>query len=128
MYHRTLGALPATSENQWNPKLLRQGSALSAIIFFFISLYIYIYIFFFLLHSMVTQLHIHVYILFSHVFHHNRLDRVPSATQQDAIANPSQRQRSASIYPKLPVPPTPPPSPPPHPTAPVAQPLFFFFW
>uniref|UniRef100_A0A8D0MRY1 DUF1725 domain-containing protein n=1 Tax=Sus scrofa TaxID=9823 RepID=A0A8D0MRY1_PIG len=30
-----------------------------------------------------------------------------SATQQDPIANPSRRQHSASIYPKLPVPPSP---------------------
>ena len=44
---------------------------------------------FFLLHSMVTQLHIHVYILFSHiiVLHHKWLDIVPSATQQDLTAN-----------------------------------------
>ena len=48
---------------------------------------------------------------FSHyVFHHKWLDRVSSATQQDPLANPSQRQHSASIYPKLPFPPTPSPS------------------
>ena len=43
---------------------------------------------------MVTQLHIHVYILFSHIImlHHKWLDIVPSATQQDLIANPFQRQ------------------------------------
>ena len=36
----------------------------------------------FLLYSMVTQLHIHVYILFSHIiiFHHKWPDIVPSAT------------------------------------------------
>ena len=52
-----------------------------------------------------------IYIFFSHyMFHHKWLDRVPSATQQDHIANPSQRQHSASIYPKLQVPPTPSPS------------------
>ena len=44
------------------------------------------------------------------MFHHKWLDRVPSATQQNPIANPSQRQHSASIYPKLPLPPTPSPS------------------
>ena len=45
---------------------------------------------------------------FSHdVLHYNCLDRVPSATQQDPIANPSQGQHSASIYPKLPVLPLP---------------------
>ena len=39
----------------------------------------------FLLYSMVTQLHIYVYILFSHIIilHHKWLDIVPSATQQD---------------------------------------------
>ena len=37
---------------------------LSRLLYFFI-IYLYIYIFFFLLYSMVTQLHIHVYILFS---------------------------------------------------------------
>ena len=48
----------------------------------------------FLLYSMVTQLHIHVYFLFSHIImlHHKWLDIVPSATQQDLIAYPFQRQ------------------------------------
>ena len=56
----------------------------------------------------VTHTCIHSF--FSHyVFHHKWLDIVPSATQQHPTANPSQRQHSASIYPKLPVPPTPPP-------------------
>ena len=66
----------------------------------------------FLLYSMVTQLHIHVYILFSHIImrHHKWPDRVPSATQQDAIANPFQRQQSTSINPKLPIHPTPSPN------------------
>ena len=42
----------------------------------------------FLLHSEVTQLHIHVYILFSHIvmLHHKWPDIVPSAIQQDPIA------------------------------------------
>ena len=64
--------------------------------------------FFFLLYSMVTQLHIHVCILFSHfiLFHHKCLDIAPSATEQDLIANPFRRQQSASIYPRLPVHPT----------------------
>ena len=48
----------------------------------------------FLLYSMVTQLHTHVYILFSHIImlHHKWLDIVSSATQQDLIANPFQRE------------------------------------
>ena len=39
---------------------------------------------------MVTQLHIHLHILFSHItmLHRKWLDIVPSATQQDLIANP----------------------------------------
>ena len=42
----------------------------------------------------VTQLHIYVYIIFSHINmpHHKWLDIVPSAAQQDLIANPFQRQ------------------------------------
>ena len=61
---------------------------------------------------MVTQLHIHVHIQFSHIIilHHKGLDIIPSATQQDLIANPFQRQYSASINPKLPNHPTPSPS------------------
>ena len=47
-----------------------QSVPLALAIFFFFSsffkFYFFIYIFF-LLHSMVTQLHIHVYILFSHI-------------------------------------------------------------
>ena len=48
------------------------------------------YIIFFLLYSMVTQLHKHVYIFFSHIImlHHKWLDIVPSATLQDLLANP----------------------------------------
>ena len=48
----------------------------------------------FLLYIMVTQLHIQVYILFSHIImlHHMWLDIVPSATQQYLIANSFQRQ------------------------------------
>ena len=40
---------------------------------------------FFLLYSIVTQLHIHIYILFSPIImlHHKQLDIVLSATQQD---------------------------------------------
>ena len=43
---------------------------------------------------MVTQLYIHVYILFSPIImlHHKWLDIVLSATQQDLIANPFQKQ------------------------------------
>ena len=49
---------------------------------------------FFLLNSMVTKLHIHEYILFSHIImlHHKWLHIVPSATQKDLIANPFQRE------------------------------------
>jgi len=43
---------------------------------------------------MVTQLHMQVYILFSHIImlHHKCLYIIPNATQQDLIANPFQRQ------------------------------------
>ena len=52
---------------------------------------------------MVTQLHIHVHILFSHIImlHHKWLDIVPRATQQDLIANPFQREQFVSTNPKL---------------------------
>ena len=69
---------------------------------FFSFFKIFIYLFFnyfpntifFLLYSVVTQLHIHVHILFSPIImlHHKWLDIVPSATQQDLIANPFQKQ------------------------------------
>ena len=51
----------------------------------FILLLLPQYKFFFLLYSMVTQLHMHVYILFSHIImlHPKWLDRVPSATPQE---------------------------------------------
>ena len=46
--------------------------------------------FYFLLYSMMSQLHIHVYILFSHIMLcHKWLN---SATQQDLIDNPFQKQ------------------------------------
>ena len=43
---------------------------------------------------MVTQLHIHVYILFPHIImlHYKWPEIVPSATEQDLIANPFQKQ------------------------------------
>ena len=42
---------------------------------------------------MVTQLHVHVYILFSYIIMpHKWLDIIPSAIQQDLIANPFQKQ------------------------------------
>ena len=49
---------------------------------------------FFLLYSMVTQLYIHAYILFSHIImlHHKWLDIVSSAIEQDLTANPFQSQ------------------------------------
>ena len=67
----------------------------------------------FLLYSKVTQLHMHVYLLFSHItmLHHKWLDIVPSALWQDLIAYPLQRQQFASMNPRLPVHPTPSPSP-----------------
>ena len=45
---------------------------------------------FFLLYSMVTQLNVHVYIIFSYIImlYHKWLDIDPRATQQDLIANP----------------------------------------
>ena len=62
---------------------------------------------------MVTQLHMHVHILFLHIImlHHKWLGIVPSATQQDLIANSFQRQEFVSINPKLPNHPTPFPFP-----------------
>ena len=46
----------------------------------------------FLLYSMVTQLQIHVYIVFSHiiVLHHKWSDILSSAKKQDLIANPKK--------------------------------------
>ena len=43
---------------------------------------------------MATQLHIHVYVLFSPIImvHHKWLEIVLSATEQDIIANPFQKQ------------------------------------
>ena len=77
--------------------------------FFFLS---YIYIFFSTVQRGDPVTHTYIHSFFSHyMFHHNWLDRVPSATQQDPITNPFQRQHSASVYPKFPVPPTPSPSP-----------------
>ena len=60
---------------------------------------------------MVTQLNIHVYILFSHIImlHCKQLDIVPSATQQDLIANPFQKLQFGSINPRLPIYPSPSP-------------------
>ena len=61
---------------------------------------------------MVTELNVHVYILFSDiVMHDHKLpDIVGSATQQDLIANPFQRKEFAAINPKLRIHPTPSPS------------------
>ena len=60
---------------------------------------------------MGTQLHIYVYIIFSPIvmLRYKYLDIVLSATQQDLIASPFQKQQFASINPKLPIPPTPSP-------------------
>ena len=101
-YHKALFFLT------WLWKCLVASMLVQMPLFFFYFLsFIYI---FFLLWSMVTQLHQHVYILFfSHyVSHHKWIDRVPSATQQDPIANPSWRQQFVSIYLKLLFPPLPP--------------------
>ena len=48
----------------------------------------------FLLYSMMTQLHMHEYILFFHIImlHHKWLDIVTSATQQDLAAYPLHMQ------------------------------------
>ena len=62
---------------------------------------------------MVTQLYILVYFLSSPIImlRPKWLDIVLSATQQDLIAYPFQKQEFASINPKLPIHPTPSPSP-----------------
>ena len=70
--------------------------------FLFFSFFFFCYspnAIFCLLYIMVTQLHIHVHILFSHIImlHHKWLDIVPRATQQELTANPFQRQQFASI-------------------------------
>ena len=92
--------------NKYTTQLLGEmftkcGGSLSTPILFF---YIYNDFFFivagiqcsvnFLLYSKVTQLHIHVYILFSHfiMLHHKGLVIVSSGTQQDLVAHPFQRQ------------------------------------
>ena len=60
---------------------------------------------------MGTQLHTHVYIIFSPIVMLScmYLDIVLSDTQQDLIVNPSQKQQFAFINSKLPIPPTPSP-------------------
>ena len=84
--------------------------------FFYNDFYFFHYCWFtvvnFLLHSKVTQSHIHVFILFSPIImlHHKCPDIVPSAREQDPIVYPFQRQQVASINPKFPVHPTPSPS------------------
>ena len=45
----------------------------------------------------------------SSLSHEHALSQVPSATQQDLIANPHQSQSFASLHPKLPIHPTPSP-------------------
>ena len=61
--------------------------------------YCYFTQFLFPLYSMGTQLHIHVHILFSPtvMLHCEYLDIVLSATQQDLIVNPFQKQQFASV-------------------------------
>ena len=79
--------------------LFLQIRVCSQLIFFFFFI-IYLYIFFPTVQhgDPVTLTCIRSF--FSHyMFHYKQLDRVPSATQQDLIANPSWRQHFASIYP-----------------------------
>ena len=54
--------------------------------------------------------HTCIHSFFSHYHAPSWLDIIPSATQQDLIANQCQRQYFASINPKLPIHPTPSPS------------------
>ena len=53
-----------------------------------------------LLYSMVTQLHIDVYILFSHIImlHPKWPDIVPSAPQQDLMANNSKGNSPGVVF------------------------------
>ena len=66
------------------------------------------YFYFFPLYSMGTKLHIHMYIFFPPivVLRCTYLDIVLSATEQDLIVNPFQKQYFASVNPKLPIHPT----------------------
>ena len=54
----------------------------------------------FLLYNLVTKLHIHVCIFFSHIImlHHKCLDIVPNAIQQDLIANQFQKQQLKKFF------------------------------
>ena len=67
------------------------------------------YFYFFPLYSMGTKLHIHMYIFFPPivVLRCTYLDIVLSATEQDLIVNPFQKQQFASVNLKLRIPPTP---------------------
>ena len=59
----------------------------------FLFLFLYIYILFSTAQHGDPVTHTCILSFFSHyMLHHNWLDRVPSATQQGLIANPSQRQ------------------------------------
>ena len=89
LYSPSLGRVKPGQEAQH-----LSSAFLSHSFFFFFFFFLTFYLFIFLLHSLVTQLHIHVYALFSHIimFHHKWQDIVPNATQQDLIANPFQRQ------------------------------------
>ena len=112
-YYLGLPFRPNVPLRQWHRvywRLHRAGCVKSFLSFFFFLIHYYFLIaispiqFFFLPYSMVTQSHIHVHILFSHIImlHHKWLDIVPSATEQELIANPFQRQWFVSINPKLP--------------------------
>ena len=84
--------------------------AISSFLFFFI--FLIFYFFFSTVQPGDPVTHTYIHYFFSHyMFYHKWLDKVPSATQQEPIANPSPRQESASINPRLPIHPTPSPSP-----------------
>ena len=87
----------------WNPFYMgnsgfpRTNIQTSVFFFFYNDFYFFhcsCFIVNFLLYSRMTQSHIHVYILSSHLImlHNKLLDIVPSAIQQDLIAYPFQMQ------------------------------------
>ena len=84
-------SIPIVPGEKYKNKIKTEAQICLFKIFFII---IYPIQFFSLRYSMVTQLHVHVYILFSPIIllHHKWLHIVLSATQQDLIANPFQKQ------------------------------------
>ena len=78
---------------------ITMGTTLFAFLVYFLIFYYILFCCYFpqhsfTLYSMGTQLHIHVYIIFSPIvmLHCKYLDIVLSATQQDLIVNPFQKQ------------------------------------